>query len=232
MENRICRLFLRLVCTASLFAFSQATLAAEEGSGEDLDVRESSPLIEPHILRLDLDEAEIDTENIEIGLFYGQFNVEDFGTNETYAITAAFHVTEDLFIEGVYGMSDLQQPVESGFTDRPIVDEGELELTYYNLSLGINIFPGEVFVWRDWAFNSQFYVIGGVGTTEYVFDVKETTINVGAGYRLIVLDWLALRFDVRDHVFKRDGQISRAFGDAQEEITHNIEIRAGASIFF
>lgn len=234
MEIRICRLFLRLACAVSIFAFSQGALAEDETESSDgsLDVHESSPLIEPHILRLDLDEAEIDTENHEVGIYYGQFNVEDFGTNETVAITAAYHVTEDFFVEGVYGMSDLQQPVESGFTPNPIINEDELELTYYNLSLGINIFPGEAFVWKDWAFNSQFYLIGGVGITEYVFDVKETTINAGAGYRLIVLDWLALRFDVRDHIFKRDGRISEAFGDSEEEITHNVEIRAGVSIFF
>ena len=233
MENRICRIFLRLVGTLCLLVLSQTALA-EEGSDEDdsLDVQEASPLIEPYILRLDLDEAEIDSENFEIGVYFGQLSVEDFGTNDTYAVTAAYHVSEDFFIEGVYGMADLQQPVESGFTGSPIINEDELDLTYYNLSLGINIFPGEVFVWRDWAFNSQFYVIGGVGVTEYVFDVKETTINVGAGYRLILWDWLALRLDVRDHVFKRDGRISSAFGESGEELTHNLEVRAGVSLFF
>ena len=230
MENRIWRLFLRLVCAASIFAFSHSVLA--EDSKEALEVQKSSPLIEPYILRLDLDEAEIDNENFEIGVFYGQFSIEDFGTNETYAVTGAYHVTEDFFIEAVYGVSDLQQPVESGFTANPIINPNELELTYYNLSLGVNILPGEVFVWRDWAFNSQFYVIGGVGTTEYVLDIKETTFNIGAGYRLIVLDWLALRLDVRDHIFKRDGRVSQAFGDSDEEVTHNLEVRAGASIFF
>ena len=51
------------------------------------------------------------------------------------------------------------------------------------------------------------------------------TINVGIGYRLLLNDWLALRFDARDYIFDRT-----LF--AQEETTHNLELRTGFSVFF
>ena len=225
MESWIRRIFLKLVCAAMLLVGTQLGYANED---EELEVQESSPLIEPFILRLDLDEAEIDTENFEIGVFFGQISIEDFGTNDVYAATAAFHVTEDFFLEGVYGDSDMQRPLEEDFVGG-ITLPGELDYNHYNLSLGWNIFPGEVFIWKDWAFNSQIYVIGGVGVTEY-FSEKDTTFNVGVGYRMILWDWLALRLDFRDHVFKRDRL--EQLGEQQEKTVQNLELRFGASVFF
>lgn len=233
MENRICRIFLKTLLAALALTGAQLSFAEEAADNDDsLTVEESSPLIEPYVMRLDLEEAEIDTENFEIGIHFGRISVEDFGTNDMITATAAYHITEDFFVEAAYGVTELQQPVVSDFVQQNLIREDDLDYEHYNLSLGINILPGEAFVWEDWAFNSQFYLIGGVGTTEYVLDIKETTFNIGAGYRLILWDWFALRFDVRDHVFKRDGVLSDAFGESSENITNNFELRAGVSVFF
>ena len=50
-------------------------------------------------------------------------------------------------------------------------------------------------------------------------------MNFGVGYRLAATDWLALRIDVRDHMFETD-----LLGS--EELTHNIEFSGGLTIFF
>ena len=233
METRICRIFLALVVLAAA-QFSQMVWADENTEEDSDDVQESSPLVEPYILRLDLDEAEIDTENFEVGVHYGRLSVEDFGTEELITATAAYHVTEDFFIEAAYSMADLQQPAGTNILpgEEILVAEEDLEYVNYNLALGYHIFPGEVFIWRDWAFNSQFFLIGGVGTTEYLGDVKETTLSVGAGFRLILWDWLALRVDVRDHIFKRSEEVANIFNEQEGEVVDNIEVRGGVSFFF
>ena len=64
-----------------------------------------------------------------------------------------------------------------------LLTDDERQLTYYNISLGWNVFPGEVFIGSGYAFNSALYLIGGVGNTDFGGD-NHFTVNVGAGYRL------------------------------------------------
>ncbi|MCG8317593.1 MAG: outer membrane beta-barrel domain-containing protein [Pseudomonadales bacterium] len=231
MENWICRIFLKLAFSVALCISAVTSFAESDSDDEAVEVREASPLIEPHILRLDLNEAEIDTENFEVGLHYGRISVEDFGVNDVGVLTFAYHVTEDFFIEAAGGLSELQRPIEEKFAGG-ITISNELDYTYYNISLGVNVFPGEVFLWKDWAFNSQVYVIGGVGVTEHYLGAKDTTLNIGIGYRLIVWDWLALRVDFRDHLYERDQEVAAALGETDQKLVNNLEIRAGASVFF
>ena len=55
----------------------------------------------------------------------------------------------------------------------------------------------------------------------------ELTVNVGAGYRLLLNDWIALRVDFRDHIFDSDLQ-----GNGNDDTTHNLEATGGISFFF
>ena len=51
------------------------------------------------------------------------------------------------------------------------------------------------------------------------------TLSIGAGYRLLLNDWLAAHFDVRDHVFEIDLLGSN-------KTTHNLETGLGVTVFF
>ncbi len=180
--------------------------------GADLDRR-----------KIDIDA--IDTENFEIGFFYGLISIEDFSSNEIYGLRIAYHITEDFFFETAYGESegDLTS-FEKLSGGSPLLSDGDREYSYYNLSVGWNVLPGEVFIVDDYVFNSAFYLIGGIGGTEFAGD-NWFTINVGAGFRLLLTDEFAWHIDVRDHVFDRD-----TFG--VDETTHNIEIHTGITVFF
>ena len=46
----------------------------------------------------------------------------------------------------------------------------ERQFTYYNLALGYNFLPGEVFLGRGLAMTSAFYLIGGIGSIEFAGD--------------------------------------------------------------
>ena len=43
------------------------------------------------------------SRNIELGINYGFISVEDFGTNPSWGLTAAYHITEDFFFQAEYG---------------------------------------------------------------------------------------------------------------------------------
>lgn len=74
------------------------------------------------------------------------------------------------------------------------------------------------------AFNTALYIIGGAGITKFAGDNRFTT-NYGAGYRFLATDWLAVHFDVRDHIFDID-----LLG--VKKTAHNLEMHGGITVFF
>ena len=189
---------------------------------EDLELE---PLVvrEPERRAVKVDK--IDRENWEIGAFGGIMSVQDFGSDTLYGIRAAYHVTEDFFVEGVYGKTTLgQTSFERLSGGAQLLTDDEREFRYYNVSVGYNIFPGEAFVTSSFAFKGGLYLIGGVGSSDFGGD-QRFTVNAGVGYRLIATDWLAFRLDVRDHIFETD-----LLGS--QDTTHNLEISGGLTIFF
>jgi outer membrane beta-barrel protein len=217
MESRVCRIFLSssLIAVLLLGTFPLTASAAEQ----------PEQVVRPEIERRDIDTADIDTEDFEIGAFFGVMSVEDFGTNTVYGARLAYHVTEYVFVEAAYGHTDTDETSFERLSGAAqILEDDDRELDYYNLSFGFNLLPGESFVGSKWAFTSDFYVIGGVGSTSFAGE-DEFTWNVGFGYKVLVSDWLAVRVDARDHVFDVD-----LLGESQTN--HNLEFTGGVSIFF
>jgi outer membrane beta-barrel protein len=198
------------------------------GCGRDRLARDDTgqpPVIEPDIERREIDTARIDTEDFEVGLFAGQLSVEDFGVNTVTGVRLAYHITEGFFTELAAGQSDTERTSFERLSGAAeLLTDSEREYTYYNLSLGYNIFPGESFVGKNRALNTSTYVIGGVGKTSFAGDDR-FTLNIGMGIRLMPLDWLAVHADVRDHIFDID-----LLG--QEKKAHNIEAHIGVTFFF
>jgi len=167
----------------------------------------------------------IDSENFELGVFAGMMNVTDFGTNALTGVRGAFHVTEDLFIEGSYGTTRLDRTSFERLSGAAeILTDDQRDLNFYSASVGYNVLPGEAFFGKGRAFKGALYLIGGAGTTEFGGD-DLFTLNFGFGYRLIARDWLALHLGVRDHVLESD-----VLGT--EETYHNIEFSGAATVFF
>jgi outer membrane beta-barrel protein len=185
----------------------------------------SEPVVQPEIARREIVEPDIDEEDFEVGGFVGFLSIEDFGTSPVYGARLAYHVSEDIFLEAAAGTSTADKTsyeILSGNVQ--LLTDDERDYSYYNLSLGLNLLPGEAFLFDRYAYNSQFYLIAGVGTTRFAGN-DEFTVNVGAGYRLLFNDWLALHLDARDHMFESD-----LLGEAKT--THNIEVHGGLTIFF
>ncbi|MGH8494833.1 MAG: outer membrane beta-barrel domain-containing protein [Gammaproteobacteria bacterium] len=199
---------------------------ADGGEGEG-PVLEAEPprgsVIEPEVERREVTVPRIDTENFEIGLYAGVLSVEDFGADPVYGVRAAYHVTEDFFLEGAYAASQVS---DSSFrrVGLPIFPEEEEDLTTYSFSLGYNFLPGEVFVGTRYAMTSAMYFIAGAGNTEFV-DESRLTYDLGFGLRVLPRDWLSLRLEAKDNIFESD-----LLGE--NEFKHNFELNLGFAFFF
>ena len=222
MESRLRIFLLKLVCTLVLAGILHgcSNLRVDDAPNDDTD-----PVISPELERRTITEADIDSEDFEVGAFVGVMSIEDFGSNVVYGARGAYHITEDFFAEAAIGRTkagDTSFETLSGGAQ--VLTDSQRKLTYYNISLGYNVLPGEAFIGKGHAFNSALYLIAGVGNTEFADD-SHFTVNVGAGYRLLVNDSVAVHVDFRDHIFKSD-----LLGS--DKTTHNLEGTAGISFFF
>ena len=219
MESRFLVLLLSGFLMLSLSACGgRRNLQANEGP-------EQVPVIEPEVERRVIDPAEIDTEDFEVGFYMGQMSVEDFGVNTVTGLRFAYHITEGFFIELGAGQTETElTSFERLSGAAQLLTDDQRDYSYYNLSMGYNIFPGESFIGRNRAINTSFYVMAGVGKTRFAGDDR-FTVNVGAGMRFLPLDWMALHIDVRDHILDVD-----LLG--QEKTVNNLEAHIGLTFFF
>jgi outer membrane beta-barrel protein len=218
MESRLLVLLLTSILAVSLSACGRGRLVQADTEGQ-------VPVIEPEVERRVIDPAEIDTEDFELGFYAGQLSVEDFGVNTVAGLRFAYHITEGFFVELAAGQSDTElTSFERLSGAAQLLTDPQREYSYYNLSMGYNVFPGESFIGRNRALNTSFYLIAGVGKTRFAGDDR-FTVNVGAGMRLLPLDWLAIHIDVRDHILDVD-----LLG--QEKTVNNLEAHVGLTFFF
>ena len=226
MESRFRVLFLIVViaslpgCAATKNLFGMGNEEAPPPTAEP-----PGQVIEPRVERREIKEPAIDREDFEIGAFVGIMGVEDFGSSVVYGARIAYHITEGFFVEGTVGQT------EAGLTSFEVLSGGarlitdsQRTLTYYNLNLGYNILPGEVFLGEGRAYNTNLYVIAGLGSTRFAGDDR-FTVNVGVGYRFLLTDSVALHIDFRDHLFDID-----ILGE--EKTVHNLEGHLGFTVFF
>lgn len=222
MEVRL-RSFLLISFVSGVFFTSPALYAAEQKAPDNTEA-ELKPVVQPEIERQEFDEARIDTENFEVGPFIGLMSIEDFGTNVVYGARLAYHLSEELFIEGNIGQSKGgQTSYEAIIGGAPYLTDDERTLTYYDVSIGFNILPGEAFLTQNVTYNNALFVVAGLGSTEFA-GADRFTINLGLGYRILFTDYMALRFDFRDHIFDMDLW--------EEKYTHNLEFSTSLTFLF
>jgi outer membrane beta-barrel protein len=216
MESRIRSIFLttaRLTCCVLILA-SSAVFAQE--------AEEPPQVIEPKVERRDLNVGAIDTEDFELTGFVGLMSVEDFETNAVYGARLAYHLSPALFAEASYGSTDVGTTTHERISGDTLLDDRTL--TYYDLSLGWNILQGESFWGSRRAWNSAFYLIGGMGSTDFAGD-DQFTANFGFGFKVLPTDSFSVRLDVRDYMFDID--IS-----GSDKTTHNIQMTLNLGWFF
>jgi outer membrane beta-barrel protein len=201
--------------------------SAQADTQADSDDSNAAPprVIEPEVARRKIKVPRIDTENIEIGGVFGALSVEDFGTNPVYGVTAAYHVTEDFFFQAEAGRSTAgKTSFETLGGNITLLTGKERQFTYYNLALGYNFLPGEVFLGRNLAMTSGFYLLGGIGSVDFAGD-QNFAVSFGAGYRVLPTDWMAIHVRMQDRIFNSD-----LLGE--KKLTNNLEANIGLTVFF
>jgi len=212
---RLQHLALPLVLLAALTALP-ARAADERPSNEQV--------IEPQVDRRVIKLPKFPSNDFEFGVFGGTYATENFGSSFLYGARLGYHITEDIFVEAVYGRTQISDENFRQILPGGVFPQPKETLTYYNLSAGYNILPGEVFIGKSYAKASALSLIGGIGSTNFL-EQKRQTINFGLGLRVFLADWAAVQVDMRDHIFSLD-----LLGKRQN--TQNLELSAGLTFFF
>ena len=213
-------------CASLHWPWQHTPVAAAAAPQDGAEPVAATPrIIDPQVARRTIKVPKIDAKNVEFGAYYGALSIEDFGSNPVYGLRAAYHVTEDFYFEANVGRSTAgKTSFETLNGTLQLLKPDERRFTYYNLSLGYNFLPGEVYLGRNHAMNSALYLIGGVGSTKFAGD-QHFTVNFGAGYRVLPTDWLAIHLDMQDLVFQSD-----LLG--KNKLTNNLGAYLGATVFF
>jgi outer membrane beta-barrel protein len=214
-----------------VFLLSAAALACAAATPRALaqsptgDGAGAPQVVEPQIERRNVKAPAIDTENFEAGAYVGTIGIEDFGSSVVYGARIAYHFTEDVFAEATIGTAkagrtsyeDLSGSVE-------LLTDSERQFTYYDLSVGWNMLPGEVFLGGHRARPSAVYMTLGAGSTRFAGD-DHFSMAIGAGFRLLVTDSIAAHLGVRDQMFESD-----LLG--KNKLTQNLQFTVGVTAFF
>ena len=197
------------------------TAAAAQPPADDA----GKSIIEPQVERREIKRPKIEASDFEVGVYGGILSIEDFESNAVYGARLAYNLTEDFFLEASLGRSRAgRTSYENLSGSAEILTDSERDYTYYALSAGWNALPGEVFVGKNRAYNTAFYLVTGIGSTRFGGD-DLFTVNAGFGYRILPTDWIAVHFDVRDYIFDTD-----LLG--KKKIVNNLEAHLGLSFFF
>lgn len=200
--------------------------AATAGQNAPEEANAPPPVVVvPQVQRRTVTVPHIRSNNVELGAYYGMLSIQDFGTQPVEGLRADYHITEDFFFEATYGRANAgKTSFELLSGGIQLLSSAERRFTYYNLSLGYNVLPGEIFIGRNVAMTSALYLIGGIGSVNFAGD-QDFTVNFGAGFRVLPTDWLALHIDVQDLAFRSD--IFTVY-----RLQNNLQATLGMSVFF
>jgi len=218
MKNKTLRsAFLTASAMAATLMACNAALAADPTPSKD-------QVVVPEVDRREIKLPKFPSNDFEIGLFAGTYATKNFGTSAVGGVRLGYAITEDFFVEGVYAQTKVSDESFRQVLPGGVFPDEKEKLSYYNISIGYNVLPGEVFIGGKRAKPSAFYLIGGVGSTKFD-QQRRPTYNVGAGLRVFLTDSISLQLDARDHIFSLD-----LLGKRQS--TQNLELTGGISMFF
>jgi outer membrane beta-barrel protein len=219
MESRFCNLLLKVIVSTLLFTASIASATEPE------DIKELDAVIQPEIKRSTFTESKIETADFEIIANIGVISIEDFGSTPVLELNLNYHISDDFFVGASWaGATGEETSFETVSAVAPLLSDAEREMNTYLLTLGYNVLPGEAFVTDKLSYNTAFYLIAGLGNTKFAGN-DHFTFSIGAGYRVLISNYLAIYTDFRDNIFNAD-----IFG--KEKLTSNLKFTVGIGLYF
>lgn len=212
----------------ALLAFAAGALPLAVPTGASAQAQAAKPATEqvvvPEVDRRDVRNPRYPSNDIEVGAYLGTYATQNFGASLVYGVRLGYAITEDFFVEGAYAQTTVSDDSFRQILPGGIFVDKTEKLSYYNLSVGYNVLPGEVFLGRSRAMPSALYLIGGIGSTDFNGQQSQT-FNLGVGFRVFTADWAALQVDMRDYIYSLD-----ILG--QRQSTQNLEFTAGVTFYF
>jgi outer membrane beta-barrel protein len=212
------RIFSNLLLSAAALIVVPVTVQAQQGAGA------TEQVIEPDVARREIKLPRFPSKDFAVSAFVGSYSAQNFGTSLVYGARLGYHLTEDFFAEAVYAQTKITDEDFRLILPGGIFPEQEETLTYYNLSIGYNVLPGEVFFGRNVAKASAVYVIAGVGSTHFL-EQRRQTLSFGFGMRVLPWERFAIQVDVRDHLYSLD-----LLGE--RDTRQDLELTAGVTYYF
>jgi outer membrane beta-barrel protein len=191
---------------------------------QDAKPAATEQIVVPEVTRRDIQLPQFPSNDFDVGVFAGTYSTQNFGASAVGGLRVGYNITEDFFVQAVLAQTKVSDASFRQILPGGIFPNETEKLRYYDLSLGYNVLPGEIFIGAKRALPFTFYVIGGVGSTS-LDDQKHATVNVGSGMRLFFNDYFSLHVDARDHIFTMD-----LLGERQR--TQNLELTIGALVSF
>jgi outer membrane beta-barrel protein len=213
----------RLSLRHLLYSTTLATTCACTFAAEPAAVA-TEQVVVPEVARRDIQLPRFPSNDFEVGTFVGTYSTQNFGSSVVGGLRLGYHVTEDFFVEGVLAQTKVNDASFRQVLPSGVFPEEIENLSYYNLSVGYNVLPGEVFIGGKHAKPFSLYVIGGVGSTSFN-QQRKATFNFGSGMRVYFNDRIAVQIDARDHIFSLD-----LLG--KNQTTQNLELTVGVTASF
>jgi len=214
VEIRYNRLFLNAFTCLGI-VFSGQTFASNEAA---------PPVVDPQIERTEVNESLIDSDDFELGLYGGVISIADFSSTSLVGAKLAYHINEDFFTYFKYGMASAgETSYEKLSGGAKLLTDDERDYQLLDLGIGYNL-KGETFISQNLTLNSAYYFTLGAGSTQFGGDDR-FTVSLGAGYRLLLNDYITMHIDMTDYVFESD-----ILGDP--ETVHNLAFTLGLSVYF
>lgn len=212
------------IATALSAVLVTACVAAPMAAHAQAAKPANEQVVVPEVDRRDLKLPRYPSNDFEVGAYVGTYATQNFGASLVYGLRVGYAITEDFFVEGNYAQTNVSDDSFRQILPGGVFANNTEKLSYYNLVAGYNVLPGEVFIGANRALASAFYLLGGIGSTNFN-EQQRQTIVLGLGARVFLKDSFSLQVDMRDYIYSLD-----LLGKSQS--TQNLELTAGASFFF
>jgi outer membrane beta-barrel protein len=208
-------LYVMLMASVSLGMTGCATLSRPPPPEGPVIAGEEPPgrVVDPDIKTAPVKVRGIPAEDFEVtgtATFVVMDHVENDKTNfvGTYSLRGAYHVTEDFFVEAGYGKAS-----RTGWNRlRRWLNKDQappIGLETYDISAGVNLFPGDLYLGKNFVLPFVGYATAGLGYLKYE-GLRAPSGTVGIGVKFFPKDWLSFRYEIRDRMWLHDGDHSNA----------------------
>ena len=157
----------------------------------------------PQVDRRDIEKPKFPSNDFEIGLFTGTYATQNFGSSWVYGARIGYAITEDFFVEGVYGQTKVSDELFRQILPSRCWWRAPRSSPTTTCRSATTSFPA-----RSSSAAGERGPRSSISSPASAAPVgrpeEDRPSTLGFGYRLYLADWVAFQLDLRDHIFSLD----------------------------